>query len=340
MSLSKSILALLLLTTAARACDLCGCYTPSLEVVHAKIYGFYAGVAEQFTHFGTTRFNGDKVDDPAGQHLDSSITQAFIGAAFADNRFSLQVNIPYIHREYQRPAGFDIERGDESGLGDVSLLANVRVFRIDRGFHNEAGSLSKDGKSSMPATRSGEPDFSATLNLLAGIKFPTGDASRIKEEFVEEEIEGAPESGIHGHDLALGTGSYDAILGAEALVRYRSIFFQAEVQYAIRGRGHYSYRFANDLLWSGGPGVYLYRRGTDSVALQCVVAGETKGYDRFRGEDALDTGTTMLSVGPRVSASLGKWSGDLGLDLPVISNATKFQTTADYRIRAGLTFHF
>ncbi|MGB8169891.1 MAG: hypothetical protein WCF18_20480 [Chthoniobacteraceae bacterium] len=341
MTFSKITLSALFLTAATRAfaCDLCGCYIPRLQVVHEKPASFYAGIAEQFTHFGTDRFNGDEVDNPTDQHLDSSITQFFVGATFLQNRVGLQLNVPYIYRSYERPEGFEIEHGDESGLGDLSLLANFVVFKTDGLYREEPAPSSKDGKSVAMASR-GEPDFSASVNLLAGVKFPTGDASRIKEEFNEVEVEGAPESGIHGHDLALGTGSYDGVFGLQSFVRYKEVFFQADAQFTLRGRGHYSYRYANDLQWNGGPGVYLHRRGGDSIALQCVVAGETKGYDHFQGERALDTGITSLYVGPRVTATFGRISGDVGVDLPVIMNTTKFQTTPDYRIHAGLTIHF
>lgn len=99
-------------------------------------------------------------------------------------------------------------------------------------------------------------------------------------------------------------------------------------------------RSPRNLRWDGGPGVYLHRRGGNVLALQCAVSGETKGYDKFQGEDALDSGLTSLYVGPRVTASFGRINGDIGVDLPVIMNTTKFQTTPDYRIRAGLTIHF
>jgi hypothetical protein len=341
MLLSKITLPILLLAAASRAfaCDLCGCYKPRLDVVHEKPFSIYAGVGEQFTHFGVDRFNGHEVDNPTGQYLDSSITQLVLGASFAHNRLGVQVNLPYIYRSYKRPEGFDIEHGTESGIGDVSILANYRIFSTDRPRLEETGALSKDGKE-IALERASEPDFSATVNLLAGLKLPTGDASRLSEEFMEEEIEGAPESGIHGHDLALGSGSYDGIFGLQTFVRYRAFFFQADVQYALRGHGRYSYRYANDLQWNGGPGVYLYRKNDKALALQCAVSGETKGYDQFQGERALDSGITSLYVGPRITASFGRFNGDLGLDLPVLMNTTKFQTTAEYRIRAGLTIHF
>jgi hypothetical protein len=320
------------------ACDLCGCYTPRLEVASEKPFSLYFAASEQFTHFGTDRFNGDKVDNRTDQHLDSSITQLVVGATFFKNRFGLQVNVPLIYRSYQRPEGFEIEHGHESGVGDVSVLANWVVFQTEAA-RPLTGDASKDGKSTnVPIDV--EPDFSATLNLIAGLKLPTGDSSRIKEEFNEVEVEGAPESGIHGHDLALGTGSYDGVFGAQLQVRYKALFFQADVQYTWRGQGDYSYRYANDFSWDGGPGVYLIRKPTASLALQCVVSGETKGLDTFQGESALDTGITSLYVGPRVVASFGRVQGEIGVDFPTIMNTTAFQTTADYRIRAGFSVHF
>ena len=81
-----------------------------------------------------------------------------------------------------------------------------------------------------------EPDFTFSALFIGGVKFPTGDSSRIKEEFHETEIEGAPVSGIHGHDLTLGTGSYDGILGGQTSLRYQNFFFEQateEVQRSV-----------------------------------------------------------------------------------------------------------
>ncbi len=337
MKLSHLILSILALSITARslACDLCGCYKPQLEVSHA--FPFYAGASEQFTHFGTDRLDGKKVHNPTGQYLDSSNTQIVVGAPFFNNRLGIQLNLPLISRSFKRPQGFDIQHGTESGLGDVSLLANYVVFRKAALFSETGGGLAKDGKTSR---QRGEPDLTATLNLTAGLKFPTGDSRRIKEEFHEVEVEGAPKSGIHGHDLALGTGSIDGVFGAQFFARYKAVFLQADAQFTWRGPGRYTYRYANDFSWSGGPGVYLFRRGSNSLGLQCALSGETKGTDTFRGESATDTGVTSLYIGPRVIASFGRVAGEIGVDLPVLMNTTSFQTTPDYRIRAGLTIRF
>ncbi len=323
----------------SQACDLCGCYSPSLEIVTDKPSHFYTSIAEQFTYFGTLRDGGHEVANPTGQYMDSFNTQFVLGTKLLNDRLGLQINVPFIYRSFERPEGFTMDRGSVSGIGDVSLLANFQLFKVESGFQDVPTTPSKGGKS-VSVMKRGEPNFSSSLNLIAGIKFATGDSSRIKEEFHEIEVEGAPESGIHGHDLALGTGSYDGVFGLQSFTSYKSFFMQADVTFTWRGAGKYSYRFANDITWGGGPGVYLLREGDNNLALQLSITGETKGTDTFQGNAAEDTGVTALYLGPRLLANFGRWSGDVSVELPVIMNNTALQAVPDYRIRAGLTFHF
>jgi hypothetical protein len=172
------------------------------------------------------------------------------------------------------------------------------------------------------------------------VKFPTGDARRLREEFHETEVPGAPESGIHGHDLTLGTGSYDGIFGGQLSLRYKNFFATAEAQFTLRGDGDHQYHFANDLSWSGGPGYYLVRRRDLIVGLQFVCSGEHKDVDRFRGNAAEDTGITSVFVGPRVVASYKRFSGEVGVELPVSIDNTALQVVPDYRLRVAIAFRF
>ncbi len=96
------------LNVSARACDLCGCYTPQSEAMpgmepnpHEWWNGFYFAAAEQFTHFGTVQVDGRKVSNPTGQYENSSITQLVAGYTIND-RFALQLNVPLIYREFKR----------------------------------------------------------------------------------------------------------------------------------------------------------------------------------------------------------------------------------------------
>ena len=338
---------------ASRACDLCGCYTPQLEAMPQTAsempFGqpagmamqswsdrLYLAVAEQFTYFNTVQVDGREVANPTDQYLASSITQFVAGYSFT-SRFALQVNVPFIYRSFERPEGFAIDRGTESGLGDVSLLLKSVLFHYASTGRREM--LFEEGNKS-PVAIDHEPDFTASFVLLTGLKFPTGDTDRIKEEFEEVEVPGAPESGIHGHDLTLGTGSYDGIFGGQSSLRYKNFFFQADLQFTLRGDGLHQYHFANDLSWSGGPGYYFIRNPHTIVGLQFVVSGEHKDVDRFRGKEAEDTGITSVAVGPRIVASLGKVSAEIGADFPVSIENTAFQVVPDYRIRGGIAIRF
>jgi len=297
--------------------------------------GLYGAVGEQFTYFGTVQQDGTEVANPTGQYVDSSITQLVVGYGIT-SRFAVQLNLPLIYRSFARPEGFEIDHGTESGLGDISLLARFVAFHTDSGAQRtiHVG----DSKSYQPEVRA--QDFSFSVVALAGIKFPTGDTSRIKEEFNEEEVPGAPESGIHGHDLTLGTGSYDGVFGGEASVRLNEWFFQADLQFALRGDGLHQYDFANDLTWGAGPGYYFVRKKDNIIGAQFVISGEHKDLDRFRGEPAEDTGIASVFVGPRLMASVKNISAEIEVDLPVLIDNTAFQAVPDYRIRGGISIHF
>jgi hypothetical protein len=339
-------LALLPLADRALACDLCGCYTPQLETLSSAdglasgrswswLSGAYGAVAEQFTHFGTLQMDGHEVGNPTDQHLDSSITQLVGGYSF-NSRFALQVNLPLIDRSFQRPEGFAIDRGTESGVGDVSLLGKLVLFHTERGGRR---SVNFDDPKS-PRMEVDEPNFTFSATFIGGVKFPTGDSSRLKEEFNEVEVEGTPESGIHGHDLTLGTGSYDGIFGGQASLRYKNFFFQQDLQFTLRGDGLHQYHFANDLSWSGGPGYYFMRRPHVIIGLKGLISGEYKDVDRFRGQRAVDTGITSVFAGPRVLVSLGKISAELAAEFPVSIENTALQVVPDYRLSGVIAIRF
>ena len=84
------VVALTFFPLAARACDLCGCYSPQVESMpkeKVSLTGFYTAIAEQFTHFGTLQFDDHEVANPTGQRLESSITQFVVGYEI-DNRLA------------------------------------------------------------------------------------------------------------------------------------------------------------------------------------------------------------------------------------------------------------
>jgi len=317
--LSLSVLAGVVATPAA-ACDLCSVYS-AMQARGEIDKGFTVGVAQQFTHYGTLQEDGHKIPNDLDQHFDSSISQLFAGYNFTD-RFGVQMNVPIIYRSFQRADDSGgIERGTESGVGDVSLVGNFLAYR--------------------KATKK----FTVAWTVHGGVKFPTGSSDRLQEEVDEltapRPLPGAPESGIHGHDLALGSGSVDEIVGTGVFARRRRLFFSANAQYTSRTKGDFDYRYADDLAWWGGPGVFLALNENYTVALQLNVSGETKGRDTFQGAKADDTGITSVFLGPQISVTWGeRLSVELGADLPVSIDNTALQSVPDYRVRAAVNWRF
>ena len=146
---------------------------------------------------------------------------------------------------------------------------------------------------------------------------------------------------MHGHDLTLGSGSFDGIIGASVFWSWQRFYVTAATQWAIRSEGAFDYQFANDLTWIGGPGVYALLTNDYSLGVQAVLSGETKGKDTQQGQRLDDTGITALYVGPGFSFTWGtSLAADVALDLPAIQDNTSVQIVPDYRIRGGLMWRF
>ncbi len=328
----------------ARGCDPCAIYLTS-EAREDQV-GFRVGLAQQFTYFHTLKVNGETVPNPDNERIASSITQLMTGYEFLP-RLSVQANLPIISRRYRRIEATGVDSGDTSGLGDMSLL-----------FIGKPLSWS-------------DLDRIAHLVLFAGLELPTGSTSFLKEEVppprcvpfpdpnacsqrlrvalppdVRPHHGSGPPSGIHGHDLTLGSGSVDGILGTQLFGAWDRWFATASLQYAIRGSGAYGYRFANDILYAGGPGAYLLAGdqlwgAPYSLRLQLLLSGESKGTDKVEGQSVGDTGITTLNLGPVIGFAWGlHLATELGAELPVLQNNTQLQIVPDYRLRGGFTWRF
>lgn len=299
----------------AMACDLCAVYTAT-EAQGLTKSGFQIGISEQFTRFGSVKIEGSKVSNNVNQFENSSITQVLLGYNFSDQA-GMQLNVPYIYRSFQRPRGLNTDQGSESGLGDISLLGHFIPYRIDNA------------------------DFTLVWNALGGLKFPTGSTKRLKEELTESVADGAFPSGIHGHDLTLGTGSLDEIVGTTVHARWKKFFFSGNAQIAFRNPGAIGYLFANDFIWNAGVGKYLALEHEKTLALELNASGENKGVDRLGGVPQNDTGITSVFLGPKFLATWkGAFSTEVAVAFPVSIHNTGLQVVPDYRVRGSLNWRF
>ena len=286
-------------------CDFCAVYAAT-QAEGGSGKGFIGGVAAQYTDFNTFQSNGHNASNPDDEHLNSLMSQAFIGYNF-NNRIGVQFNLPVIYREWSKTG----ERDSEVGIGDALLLGNFHLYRKQR------------------------VDSTFTWNGLAGVKFPTGDSSQLNPALPDFA------AGIGGHDLTLGSGSYDGLVGTDIFARWRKIFLTSGIQYAIRSTGSFDYRFANDFSWSVGPGVYLLLEDDYTLSFQALASGETKGEDTIGGVPTDDTAERSFYLGPYLSFTWGsQLSAQLGADLPLSIVSTGDQIVPSFRVHAVFTWRF
>jgi hypothetical protein len=305
MRLRLHLLAAAVCAQSVAACDLCAVYTAA-EAQGSSGTGFLGGAAEQYTWFNTLQIGGHDAPNEGDQYLESAVTQVFAGYNF-NNWIGMQFNLPVIYRSY----GYRTARGSESGIGDASLVGNLRLYQ----------KLTE------------ESTFNWTA--LGGVKLPTGNPSQLNPD----QPDFSP--GIGGHDLALGSGSYDGLLGTGFFARWRRLFLTGSMQYAVRSEGAFGYQFANDWTWFGGPGVYLLVGHTHTLSLQAVVSGESKGQDTVKGIPTDDTAITSVFLGPQLNYTwYSRLSAMVGADWPGSIVSSGEQVVPTYRIRAAVTLRF
>lgn len=328
------------LPPAAEACDLCAVYTGTL--MREDRTGAWVAASEQFSDFSTMTVDGDEVANTEGEFVHSSITQFVLGYTFAE-RITIQANLPLISRTFRRLDESGLERGSVGGVGDIALVARY-----------------------APLSRAHAHGV-VHAEILGGVKLASGETNRLGEEGHHDgedddhqdddhhfayaapgrtashgdEEHGEGQSGVHGHDLTLGTGSTDAVFGASLMASWKRLFAVAQFQYILRGQGDFGYQYADDFTWTLAPGVYALLAHEHTVAVRLEMTGETKDRDTQRGAVQADTGLTSLYMGPGASLTWrSNLHADFALDLPVVQDTTGRQIVPDYRLRAGLAWHF
>ncbi len=334
----------------ARACDVCAIYTAT-ELLENRS-GFRIGVAQQFSRFSTRVPDASGHPEDEGEWLNGSTTQVLFGWD-PKPRLGFQLTLPIITRSYRRlEDGVLVDdriqdgvlvRGSETGIGDLSLISILRPWsRVT-------------------------PRSVMRVSLLMGLKLPTGDASRLREE--EENRERAQQargigvaatprlrsvaladhvpagspSGINGHDLALGSGSWDGVFGGSLYVSFDRLFSTTSFQYSLRSEGAYGYRYGNEINWFVGLGGYVLLHHDTTLSLQLVTSGSYQRPDTLDGTPTTDSGDGQsrlwVFVGPGMTFTWGTSVVlDLAGDLPV--EHRDIGLIPEYRIRGGLTYRF
>jgi hypothetical protein len=336
MRLTAALL-LLIFCPAAPACELCAVYNAG-NALGESGGGCTLAVSEQFIPFRTSQNEGEETSFHNPSYVDSSITHLVPTYNFSP-RFGISLNLPLTYLDFKRrdirysttePSKIVTETGTEFGLSDISLIGRVTVFQ----------------KRSMK--------FGLLVNLLAGVKFPTGDTDRLKDEVEQARIfnlflpPGTPHdplghsaASVHQHNLALGSGSYDGVFGATVNSRWQRWFFNAQFQYYLRTEGEATFHYGDEMMISGGPGGFLLLDKWYTLSLQANAVYDTMARDELLGEVSDRTGSTAWYFGPLVNFTWGDhFSANAGIDIPLRIENNGFQSVPDYRVHGGLSWRF
>ena len=324
------VLMAVLLSRPAFGCELCAIYAASSARGESKS-GFTFNVTEQYVSQDTLQQQGDELNVPPldSAYLHTSWTHFVPGYNFSP-RFGINVSIPYVYRDFRRveiptTGGIVDEKSHEQGIGDLSLIARFAPLQKV------------------------EMDYSILFNVMAGVKFPTGDTERLDNEVdrarVDEQIFGPGHNhsslgGVHQHDLTLGSGSYDGIFGSAFTARWKKFFFNQQLQYYLRTEAR-GYEYADMFIASGGPGAYVITSDSWTASLQANVYYETSGSDELIGQRNIHTGMAAWYAGPQLNLTLGEhFSMNVAGELPVHYFNRGIQTVVDFRVHGGLTWSF
>ena len=319
------------------ACDLCAIYSADNAVVGFE-GGFSLTLSEAYIPYRTTQVEGEEVDVNNPSYVDSSITHIVPAYNFTE-RFGLSLNIPIKALNFRRtdiryslsapPVVFTEQEG-EVGLGDAAFIGRFTLF-------------SKR-----------EMEYGVLVNLLAGVKFPTGATDRLEDEVEQAEIfdallpPGTPHdplehsiSSVHQHNLSFGSGSYDGIFGLTVNSRWQRWFFNAQFQYYLRTEGESGFEYGDEIMVSGGPGAYLWFTKEFTLSLQANAGYDRMAKDELLGKKSDSTGLTAWYLGPTVYFTWGsQLSVNLGIDIPLEIDNNGFQSVPDYRVHGGISWRF
>jgi hypothetical protein len=321
------------------ACDLCAIYSAN-SARSDLASGLTFTLNEQFVSYGTLQKAGEPYDlkpknfltgqvyDLGNNHWYDSITHLVPGYNITPD-IGVSLNIPFIYRSYRRvalePTGEIIDQtGSTTGLGDVSLIGRWTAYK----------------KVKM--------SYSILFNVMGGVKFPTGDTAFLDREIAQERqltsqfgpVHVHSYSGVHLHDLTLGSGSFDGIFGTALNLRWKRWFFNQQFQYYMRTAYH-DYTVGDWIIVSGGPGVYLLSNDDYTLSLQANTYYESMAQDFVLGRVNDQTGYWGWFVGPQVVFTLGDhFSAQAAVELPITIGNHGIQDVQDYRIRAGFKWRF
>ncbi|MEA2870823.1 MAG: hypothetical protein QOH67_799 [Hyphomicrobiales bacterium] len=317
----------------------------TLEAGHGAVAFLY-----EYIKFGGL---GDRdLIDAAGKHIHAhsinTIQTASFGAAYGiTDDLMVSIRAPWVNRtdiregHHAHLAGGVVNntvdyRGDSSGFGDVTFLAQYR-FINNRATRTEAA-------------------------FLFGLKAPTGATNRIDQQGALFETEFQP-----------GSGSWDPMLGAAFTQRFGAWSFDANVLAVMAGRGTQDTKLGDRFLYnaalsyrvvghtepsappslpssvlSHGPVPHRHAHPLDKIpappewTVDAILElnGEWHDFESTSGVRDPNSGGHVLLLSPGFRIARGGFSGFASFGIPIVNDMNGLQSKTGYRLFTGIAYAF
>jgi len=285
----------------------------------------------------------------SGSHDHSIKTIESVALTYAygvTNDLTVSVRLPWVRRTGIREAEIEdpaeppeiFNRGDNSGIGDMTFLGQYRFYN-NRTSRTEAA-------------------------VLLGVKAPTGVTDRVTNQGEPFDAEFQP-----------GSGSWDGLFGLAYTQRFGAWSFDANALYMLVTTGiqdtdlgdrvlynaAISYRLLGgatagtpmklgaalpEPMYHGGPGAHQHSHAHEEApsgpALDLVLElnGEWHAKEVDSGVKDPNSGGNTLYLAPGLRFSKDNWSSFVSVGLPIINNLNGIQSEPDVRVVTGLSVSF
>lgn len=224
----------------------------------------------------------------------------------------IDVNLPVTSKAYTERPNNTYESDRDNALGDMSLLMTLQPY--------------------AEADKYGAVDW----RVRAGGKLPTGDSDRLNSFSLADATSNGG-SNVYSYDRAIGSGSFDWIVGSSFFLREDRFVGIADVQYIGRTAGENDFRFGDKVTAHITPGYVFFQRNKDIFAFLVDSSYTFVGEADISGATVPNTGESSFYMGPRILATFNdRFSTYVGVSLPLYHDMQGTQLATDYQIIASV----
>jgi hypothetical protein len=293
----------------SNACPICGCGVGGFYIGLLPTYkSQFIGIRYQYSHYETRL-----TDEPDQFSHDHYHEAELYGGVTLGKHWQLLGFVPY-HFNHQIT---DDGIVDKNGLGDISVLANYKLW--------ESSKLTKNNTS-----------FNQEFWLGAGLKLPTGKYGVNFSDSVHEELADL----LGDVNSQMGTGSTDFLFNAMYNIHLNKVGINTTANYKMNTINNSNFKYG-DRFSINSFAYYEAKAGKKIyMAPNIGVLYEYAASNYFTKNKVEETGGYAVFTSAGIDINLSKITVGTNVQLPVAQNYAHGQTQAKLRGLVHVTYTF